>query len=150
MALTQHCACVLWGEQCDEAVATLFVTQLRAAGLRVWLVGMGGKQGAGLYGLRLVPDLTLEEALPLTPQVQAVIVPCSSEQWLRFLNDPRLLRFLQSALVNRAQLWLADGTTLPTELAQAVQDARLPDPRVFYTPGANLCMALPALIRSLG
>ncbi|MCB0186293.1 MAG: hypothetical protein KDE31_18625, partial [Caldilineaceae bacterium] len=68
MPASQHCCLVLWGEQCDEIAVVLFVTQLRAAGLRVWLVGIGSKRNSGAHGLSIATDLALDEALTLAPE----------------------------------------------------------------------------------
>jgi len=59
MAVIQPCALVLWGTHCDGAAAAIFIRSLRAAGLRVWLVGISGRRIAGAHGLRLQPDLRI-------------------------------------------------------------------------------------------
>ena len=56
---------VLWAERFDEAAATIFVTVLREAGLRVKVVGLTPPPVSGAHGLALVPDLSLDQALPL-------------------------------------------------------------------------------------
>lgn len=107
MTEAHRCCFVLWGEQCDEAAAALFVTTLRAAGERVWVVGISGKRNGGAYGLRLIADLALDQAVPLASQAAAVIIPCSHDHWLTFLNDPRLLAFLTACAAHDAMILLA-------------------------------------------
>jgi len=102
-----RCAFVLWGEQCDEAATARFVTSLRAAGVRVWVVGISGKRNSGTYGLRLLTDLALDQALPLAQQAAVVIMPCARDRWLTFRNDPRLLAFLAECVAHQAMILLA-------------------------------------------
>jgi hypothetical protein len=95
---------VLWGNQFDEATATIFVTELREAGLRVKVVGLTPRQINGAHGLALVPDLTLDQALPLAPQAICVILPYASRGIKRLRNDPRIREFFHLAYAsNRAK-----------------------------------------------
>ncbi len=107
MIASQRCCFVLWGEQCDEAAAALFVTNLRAAGLRVWVVGVSGKRLTGAHGLGLMTDLALDQAIALAPAVICLILPCDSERLARLLNDPRLVTLLQAGAAQRTQFLLA-------------------------------------------
>lgn len=109
MNAIQRCCFVLWGEQCDEVAAVLFITTLRAIGIRVWVVGIGGKRNCGAHGLALVSDLALEQALPLAGQSMAVIIPCRAEQWVHFLNDPRLVAFLVECVQHHAPMLMAES-----------------------------------------
>ncbi len=68
-------AFVLWADRFDETLAALFVAELRKAGLRVKLVSLVGQPSSGAYGLTLVPDLTLEQALPMAHQASCVVIP---------------------------------------------------------------------------
>ena len=54
---------VLWGKGFYEASATIFVTELRRAGLRVKVVGLTQRRTSGAFGLALVPDVTLDQIL---------------------------------------------------------------------------------------
>ncbi len=54
---------VLWATNFDEAAASVFVSELRDAGLRVQVVGLHGQQIAGARGLVLGADMWLDEAL---------------------------------------------------------------------------------------
>lgn len=95
---------VLWGDQFEEIAATIFVTELRAAGLRVKLVGLTPPPISGLHGLVLTPDLTLDQALPLTSNTICVVIPCRSLILKRSGNDPRLREFLERAQAYQAKL----------------------------------------------
>lgn len=90
-------AFVLWADRFDEALAALFVAELRKAGLRVKLVSLASQPSSGAYGLTLVPDLTLEQALPLVGQASCVVIPCGAAGLKRLKNDPRLQEFLVQA-----------------------------------------------------
>ncbi|NJN98486.1 MAG: DJ-1/PfpI family protein [Anaerolineales bacterium] len=74
---------VLWADQFEEAPATIFVTELREAGLRVKVVGATPAPISGLHGLALVPDLTLDQALTLLAQVICLIIPQTGRGYLR-------------------------------------------------------------------
>ena len=88
---------VLWGNQFDPLAAIVFVTQLREAGLRVKLVGLARQRTRGTHGVTLVPDLTLEQVLPLANKAIGVIIPCDSLGSPQLLNDPRLEDFFAQA-----------------------------------------------------
>lgn len=120
MIAEQKSCFVLWGQQCDELAATLFITKLRAAGIRVGVVGIGGSRSPGAHGLGLVTDTTLEQALSRIAQVAAVIIPCRGDQLLHFLNDPRLILFLHDCLINQVPLLLAsEGMPTPAQWQRA-------------------------------
>lgn len=86
---------ILWGNGFDEAATTIFVTELRRAGLRAKIVGLTRRRSIGTYGLVLEPDLTLEMALPLTASAVCLIVPYTSSGHNRLANDPRLSEFFE-------------------------------------------------------
>jgi len=93
---------VLWGNKFEEATASIFITQLREAGLKVKVVGLTAKRLGGAHGLALVPDLTLDEALPLATQAICVILPYISRGIKRLKNDPRMPEFFSRAYSNNA------------------------------------------------
>ena len=93
---------VLWGEGGEEAVAAIFVAELRAAGRLVKLVGLGGKRFAGVHGLALVPDLTLGQALAHADNALYVIAPFTGAALQRFASDPRLQQLCERAQNNGA------------------------------------------------
>ncbi len=95
--LPQRCCLILWGAHCDEIVTAILASTLRAAGVRVWLVGMSGRQLAGTYGLRIQPDLTTAEALTVVRWASCIVIPCERNLLARFVNDPRLDELLTRA-----------------------------------------------------
>lgn len=88
---------VLWADRFDETLAALFVAEFRKAGLRVKLVSLAGHPSPGAYGVTLVPDLTLEQALPLARHASCVVIPCGASGLKKLKNDPRLQEFLADA-----------------------------------------------------
>jgi hypothetical protein len=93
---------VFWGERFEEVAASIFVTELRAAGLPVKLVSLARQHSAGMHGLSLVPDWTLEQALPFADKVRGVIVPCDARGLQKVKDDPRLTAFFSEAHANHA------------------------------------------------
>lgn len=86
---------VLWGKNFDEAAASIFVTELRKAGLSVKIVGIGGRQLNGAHGLALIPDWTLDNAIAHFARVICIIGPCQVTQLRRLYDDPRLPKLIQ-------------------------------------------------------
>ena len=107
------------GENFDEQMATTFVAQFREAGLRVKIVGLRHKQTSGTYGVALVPDMTLSQALPLASQVRCVVLPCHLPYLTHLENDPRIEDFFQDAGRNDAQF--VTGRVELSELGQFVK-----------------------------
>lgn len=89
MPVSQPYVLVIWGSRCQEAPAAIFVTVLRAAGLPVKLIGIGGPRSAGSHGLILSADFSLGEALQVAPAASCVIVVCPAALLRRFYDDPR-------------------------------------------------------------
>jgi hypothetical protein len=118
---------VLWGDRFDEAVATILITELREAGLRVKVVGLTPRQIGGAHGLALVPDLTLDQALPLASQAICLIIP-STTPWSKQLNnDPRIRQFIEQASSSQTKfvvsMWeepIQAGLALPTTVRENV------------------------------
>jgi hypothetical protein len=94
---------VLWGDQFEEVAATIFVTELREAGLRVKVVGLTPRRISGAYGLALVPDLTLDQALSLAAKAVCLVIPYRSRGLKRLKNDPRLRDFFSRVQANKAR-----------------------------------------------
>jgi hypothetical protein len=86
---------VLWGAAFDEAVATRFVSELRDAGIGVKIVGLAGRFALGRRRVAIGIDLTLEEALALSCEVDCLILPCEARVLQEAENDPRLVRLYQ-------------------------------------------------------
>ncbi len=94
---------VFWGDKFEEVAATIFVTQLREVGLRVKIVGLTPQQINGSYGLALVPDLTLDQALPLAANAICLVIPYRARGIKRLKNDPRLREFFYQTHSNHAK-----------------------------------------------
>lgn len=97
---------VLWARNFDEAAAAIFVTELRTLGLRVQLVSLDQRRAAGLRGLVLEPDLTLEEALPLAALARAVVIPCEEAALQGLVYDPRVAAFLRCTQESGARIYV--------------------------------------------
>jgi hypothetical protein len=116
---------VLWGDGFDEAVAAIFVTQLREVGLPVRVVGLTSRQIHGNRGLALVPDMTLDEALPLADQTSCLIIPSKSRWIEQYKYDPRIRKFLQLANANNAKFVigkLQDSTQIDLDLPELIKN----------------------------
>lgn len=95
---------VLWSRGFDEAAAILFITGLRQAGLPVKVVGIGGPQAQGQYGVVLAADVTLQEALTLATTAACIIIPQRLPAIAALKNDPRLRDLFQQAHANGATI----------------------------------------------
>lgn len=97
-------AFVLWGEAFREIPATIFVGELRRAGIRVKVVGLNAQRTTGLYGLKLTPDISLDQALHLVDSAICIIIPSDLEQLQQFDYDPRITELLHRARCNNARI----------------------------------------------
>lgn len=104
---------VLWAENFEEVAATVFISELREVGLRVKMVGLAGPRSRGAHGLVLVPDLTLDQALPLACQANCLIIPGTLLSLKTLKNDPRLSQFFER--VQSAQARFVVHSTFLTE-----------------------------------
>ena len=129
-------AFILWGDNFEERVATVFATEFRQLGICVKIVGLTGLQASGLNGLSLTSDLTLGEALPLAGKAICVIIPCSAVRLHQSEDDPRLPQFLQQALANDAHCIISHTNVI----AQTSLKALITSPTQFsiYTEDNNL------------
>ena len=100
---------VLWGRHFDEAVTAIFVTELRAAGVRVKVVGLEGRTTAGAHGLSLAPDLALGQLPRLAQRITGIVIPCSFDKLQRFMHDPRLAAFFQTAQQREVRFIVQQG-----------------------------------------
>lgn len=85
---------VLWGNYFDECAATAFVCELRAAGVRVRLVGVDGKLARGRHGLVLAADISLERAFAVQGPITHVIAPCTGLQWQALQNSAHTAKLI--------------------------------------------------------
>ncbi len=124
---------VLWADYCDEIAATIFVTTLRKQGVRVKLVGAFAGRADGVSGIALLPDITLEQAIPLAGQASAVIVPGGIGALHRLDNDPRVRDLLRRAAARQALL--ISSTEAAPELATLLADEQISPTVVCYPDG---------------
>lgn len=103
---------ILWGDNFEEEVATIFATELRRTGVGVKIVGLTGLQATGVHGLVIAADLTLGQALPLADKAICVIAPCSAVTLQRSEDDPRLPQFFQQALANQTHLVVSHNSVI--------------------------------------
>jgi hypothetical protein len=126
---------VLWGDSFDEVAATIFVTEMRKAGLRVKLVGLAGNQMKGAHGLALVPDFSLEQALTRIRRIVCLVIPCTARNSHQLKRDPRLREFFLLAEANQARFIVGEmgrlGATTRGELD-------LPKERIVYPNSEQL------------
>lgn len=94
---------VLWGKNFDAVIASIFVSELRQAGLRVKVVALDNQRITGAHGLTLVPDLTLGKALPLANRSVCIVLPCDASRIRYFSGDPRIALLFQRSVENDAR-----------------------------------------------
>lgn len=121
---------VLWADRFDETLAALFVAEMRKAGLRVKIVSLAVQPSSGAYGVALVPDLTLEQALPLARYASAVIIPCGTSGLSRLQNDPRMIEFLVQVAQSGAAFIICQSGVVDLEHLTWPLSER-PEPLVF-------------------
>ncbi|MCB0200544.1 MAG: hypothetical protein KDI03_10810 [Anaerolineae bacterium] len=110
MTRTRDCCFVLWADRFDEAVAAIFVTEFRKAGLRTSLVRAAGQSDTGANGLTLVPDIGIDESRALVDRAACVVIPCSTAAIQQLRIDPRVTDFLHEALVDDVRLVVGQQT----------------------------------------
>ncbi len=122
---------VLWDDGFDESVATIFVTELRQAGLLVKVVGLTLRQTSGAHGLALLPDFSLDQALSLATQTVCLIIPGPVQRYHRPAHDPRLDQFFEGVGANQAHFVL---NVLPNARAVTLGAFAPPPERVIPYP----------------
>lgn len=90
----RNCIYVLWGDGFDELTAVIAITLLRQAGHHVKLVGLRRQPIAGAYGVMLVPEIGLDEALSKAATFCGLVVPCAEAGWQRLQLEPRVGQLL--------------------------------------------------------
>ena len=105
---------VFWGQDFEETPATIFVSELRRAGHQVRVVGLNMQQLTGVHGLSLIPDLTLEQALPLAHRATCVMFPCRAKHLVQFSHDPRIAEFVHKAVEGGRKIII--GRSDPSEI----------------------------------
>ncbi len=124
-------ALVFWSDYCDEMAATTFVTVLRKQGVRVKIVGAALGRVVGSNGIALLPDITLEQAIPLADQASAVIVPGGISAVRKLDNDPRVRKLMNRAYAQHA-LFISSADAV-SELATLLAGEH-PNPLVVSYP----------------
>lgn len=104
MLKTRDRCFILWADRFDEAVAAIFVTEFRKAGLRTSLVRAAGQSDTGANGLTLVPDMSIDDARVLAERAACVVIPCNSPAIQQLRSDPRVDEFLDAALAHDVTL----------------------------------------------
>ncbi len=127
MAQNKPAVLVLWGNYFDEYIATAFVCELRAAGVRVRIVGLDGRLARGRYGMMLGTDLSLERVRALQQPVTHVVAPCSGAQWAALQDKPHAAEFMQRLTAGGA-VFIAAGES---EMAGATPPLPLPALRLW-------------------
>ena len=132
---------VLWATNFDETAASVFVSELRNAGLRVQVVGLHGQQIAGAHGLVLGPDMRLDEALRYAGQTRCLIIPAPLHCLAPFEADPRLCRFMEEVQTAGARIVAGDADYDATQLLSAGAE--------LYPPGEDVFAFVRRLAKSL-
>ena len=101
MPKSNKCVLVLWANGFEEATASIFITELRRAGIRVKIVSRTSHQIRGAHGLALVADLTLSQALPLLAEVTHLVIPATRHAMQPLKNDPYLSEFFDQITHHR-------------------------------------------------
>ena len=137
---------VLWSDHFEELAATVFVTQLREAGLRVKLISLTRRRITGVHGLALLPDFTLEQVLALASRAIGVIIPCGLLGSKQLENDPRLAGFFRQAYESGAQFVIGQIENLTdTELFPPSMSQNL----TIYPDGEDLVAFARQMAKSL-
>lgn len=96
------CIYVLWHTHFNEVMAAIFLARLRDAGICAKLVGLHGDRHPGRYGVTLVADISLGEALQSHNQILGIIAPCAPDMFGDVEPDPRVAEFLARAQLQQA------------------------------------------------
>lgn len=76
---------------------------------------------AGAHGVPLLPDMTLEQALPQAHLAKAVIIPCQAKYLVQeFSYDPRVAEFLHRTCKGAQAIVICGGGTLDMDPLRAV------------------------------
>lgn len=148
MAHAQGTVFILWADRFDEAAAAIFVSVLREAGVRVKVVGLSAQRAVGAHGLALVPDMTLEQALPLAGRAVCVVVPADGVSTQAVGQDPRLREFLGSTATHGARFivgpgngWLTNGQGLLPRSGVVIEEYSATEDVVAYARGVGGALA---------
>jgi protein deglycase len=98
MATTEKQVLVLLAEGCEEIEAVTIIDLLRRAKITVVAAGLQAGTVAASRGVKLVPDMTLDEAM--ADSYDMVVLPGGAGGAERLDEDPRVRTLLQSMAVD--------------------------------------------------
>lgn len=88
----------------EETGVTILLTTLRQAGLAVMVVGLRSGRVNGVHGLTIVPNISLDRILELSPLILAVVLPGGIGHLGRLQVDPRVAMLLARGAEQEAML----------------------------------------------
>lgn len=131
ISLSRDYIFVLWAPQFDEIAATIFITQLREAGLRVKVVSPVRQKMPGEYGVALFADYTIEKALRFAPQAITVVIPCGLKG-AKILQDARFFELFEQVHLNEAKFFISDMAEAELKKLDIFPSSIDPDDFVVY------------------
>ena len=137
ISLSRDYIFVLWGPQFDEVAATIFITQLREAGLRVKVVSPVRQKMPGEYGVALFADYTIERALRYASQAITVIIPCGLKA-AKTLQDSRFFDLFEQAHLNHAKFFMSNMPEAELDQLNLFPSSMGPDDFIIYPEHSHL------------
>lgn len=131
ISLSRDYIFVLWASQFDEIAATIFVTQLRDAGLRIKVVSPMQQKMPGEYGVALFADYTINRALRYASRAISVIIP-SGLKGIEVLQDVRFFELFQKAHLNKAKFFISDMPKAKLDELELFPASMKPDDFIIY------------------
>jgi hypothetical protein len=80
---------LLLAEGFPEAEATLYISELRAAGLPLKTVGLTRRPVRSEHGVEIVPDMSIDAVIQTPPQIKLLILPGGKATAGAWRADPR-------------------------------------------------------------
>jgi len=113
---------LLLTEGFSEAQATLYISELREAGLPVKTVGLTRRPVRSEHGVEIVPDLSVDQVIRTPPRVRLLILPRGESGMSIWRADPRMRGLLE--LVQEQGGWLV----ATEEMVEALGSMLSPNP----------------------
>jgi len=136
---------LLWGYRCDVVAAVTYISVLRRLGLRVQIVTSAIHCLEGDYGVRIQPDLLLDEALLQAKRAICVILPFDGPSLRRLSAEETFKRFLSTAYMGGALIVTQEETASvlvsllePSQLDADSQSASQNQKIITYLAGDDL------------
>jgi hypothetical protein len=117
---------LLLAEGFPEAEATLYISELRAAGLPLKTVGLTRRPVRSEHGVQIVPDLTVDAVIQTSPRIALLILPGGKATVGASRTDPRT-RLLLDLVQDQGGYFVATDESLGV-LQTAVSPAPSPKP----------------------